>query len=56
MKTITATVVYYIEVVVEVDDNATEDEAKKAILDAAEGAGGVNNPIIHDCSDESLID
>jgi len=52
-----ATVVWSINVTVEVPDNATEDDKREAILSSAEkDLTGLNKPIIHECSDPDLID
>jgi hypothetical protein len=56
--TITATVNFPCYVQVEIDENATEDEKREAILNQADHILETSSidPIIHECSDEDLID
>jgi hypothetical protein len=57
MKTITATVVWSVNVKIQVSDNATTEQKQDAIYAAAHKAElDLKHPIIHDCSDPDCID
>lgn len=54
---LTATVVWSVNVEVEVPDNATEDQKRDALVENAEKhLLNTKGPAIHECSDPSLID
>jgi hypothetical protein len=57
MKTLTATVVWSVNLTVSVADDATTEQKQNAILDEALKAElDFKHPIIHDCSDTDCID
>ena len=57
MKRLTGTYVWSAVVMVEVPDNATDDEQRKALDKAAmDSELDFRNPVLHDCSNENLID
>jgi len=54
---VTALYVWSASVEVEVPDNATDEEQRKALDDAAMKVElDFKNPVIHECSNENLID
>ena len=59
MKTVTATVVYPVQVTVEVADDATVEQIEAAVLDKAEdymqGSFSIE-PAIHECSEPGIVD
>ena len=57
MQTITATVVWSINLTVKVPDTATTEQKQKAIVaEALKADLDFRHPIIHDCSDPDCID
>lgn len=58
MKKITATVAWFTSVEVEVDENLSYDEVREKIFTKAESVFDSlkNRPVIHGCTDTSLID
>ena len=58
MKTVTATVNYPAYIKVEVPDDISEDDLREKILSLADDQliNGPIKPVIHECSEEDLID
>jgi hypothetical protein len=57
METITATVVWSVNLTVKVPDNATVEQKQDAIVaEAIKADLDLKHPVIHDCSDPECID